>query len=43
MEETADVRIAYNSYYDVVFVKGRALIGLEAVSKSYSCIEKLTF
>jgi hypothetical protein len=31
-----------NSHYDIVFVKLRALIDLEAVSKSYLCIEKLT-
>jgi hypothetical protein len=32
-----------NSHYNMVFVKWRALIGLEAVSKSYSCIKKFTF
>jgi hypothetical protein len=32
-----------NSYYDIVFDTWRALFGLLAVSKSYSCIEKLTF
>jgi hypothetical protein len=32
-----------NSYYDTGFVNWRAPIGLEALSNSYSCIEKLTF
>jgi hypothetical protein len=31
-----------NSHYDTGVVKWRALIGLEAVSESYSCMEKLT-
>jgi hypothetical protein len=28
-----------NSHYGMVFIKWRVLIGLEAVSKSYSCIK----
>jgi hypothetical protein len=41
MEEVTDVLIV--SHYDMVMVKWQALIGLEAVSKSYSCVKNLTF
>jgi hypothetical protein len=43
MEEKQLMCELRNSHYDMIFVKWRALIDLEAVSESFFCIEKLTF